>query len=128
LICGTIMSEKEQLIDLSYAIAVKVFEKHAFEPHPVNNALCEICNRECGNIVHKWGHFSVDPAASMELLKKCAEKLSKSNDRLILSFEQGMWHVTHTDIVAANVVWAEAPTLELAIAKFALKLYQIKGK
>jgi hypothetical protein len=69
------MSDKEFRINLSAELAKKLFYKHPFEPHPVNNALCERCNKECQNEAHKWPHYCEDAAAALGVLKKCIEKL-----------------------------------------------------
>lgn len=69
------MSDKEFRINLSSELAQKLFYKHPFDPHPVNNALCERCNKGCGNDVHIWPHYCEDAAAALEVLKKCIEKL-----------------------------------------------------
>lgn len=60
-----------------------------------------------------------DPAASMELLKRCVEYcMENKHDSLRI------WQTTSFDWCVSNdMAYADAPTLELAIALFAKKLF-----
>jgi hypothetical protein len=121
-------TREENLIDLNYEIAVKLFDKHAFEPHPVNNSICEVCNLECQNHIHKWPHYTTDPAASLEVLKRCAEKLDKEAAILGIDKDGAEFRVIKMkyDYEGYEVADVQcAPTLELAICQFARNLYHI---
>jgi hypothetical protein len=67
--------------------------------------------------------YCTDPAASFELLKKCAEKLAPECGSVAIAWEQDIeeWTVQETD--KYKCVRATANTLELAIALFAKNLY-----
>lgn len=61
--------------------------------------------------------YTTDPAAAMEVLKKCSEKYS-----IKIGFDvNGKWFVSHYDAKFEGVIRAE--TLELAICLFAKKLF-----
>ncbi len=67
--------------------------------------------------------YTSDSAASMDLLKKCAEWVETIGNNIELSlYEKGKWKVGAFD-VDMEFHCVEAPTLELAIALFAQKLY-----
>ena len=67
--------------------------------------------------------YTTNPAASMELLKKCAMRCGE-----IMVTYNGMFAVHGALPRAAKATYGpSAPTLELAIAQFAIKLCQTKG-
>lgn len=65
-------------------------------------------------------HYSTDPACSLEVLKKCAEKVNCHEIKLYLR-EDDMWVVYSRDVSSGGQC-----TLELAIALFAKELYSRK--
>lgn len=112
------MIEKEELIDLSYWIAGKLFDKHAFEPHPINNSLCEICNKNCHDDIHIWPHYTTDPAAAMIVLEKCLER-TKDDPCLYIGKLDSEY------LIGSEIIGVEgcSKTLPLAIALFARELF-----
>lgn len=70
------------------------------------------------------------PAQAMEVLAKCAVELSPDGGGRAIAIEwqgdvQESWMVCETDVVG---IQAEAPTLPLAIAKFAKSLFSKKAE
>lgn len=72
-----------------------------------------------GSKVECCPRFTTNPADAMAVLKRCAEKVG--DFAVCVSFDGSTWTVTHSDKYDAPR--AEAPTLETAICKFALKLF-----
>lgn len=64
-------------------------------------------------------HYSTDPAAAMQALEKCCELLPGGVH--IKKRDSGDWIVSKREDI--DPVWEVAETLELAIARFAFKLY-----
>lgn len=69
---------------------------------------------------------TTDPAAAMEVLKKCAEKMEEEYDdsrSIAINKERltEIWFVSETDV--ANGISESAKTPELAICLFAKKLF-----
>jgi hypothetical protein len=66
---------------------------------------------------------TTNPAAALEVLKKCAEDLDarQSTNGIAISFAGGVWECVETDIF--DGIRSEAPTLELAICRFAQQLF-----
>ena len=73
---------------------------------------------------HEW-QPTVDPAAAMEVLKKCAEKISPDEAVIEIAFSDGTWTVNHH---FHYYIEGEAKTLETAIARFARKLFGQEDK
>jgi hypothetical protein len=63
-------------------------------------------------------HYTTDPAAAMAVLEKCAEKCCLTME--MIYYDGPHWRIYVEDIDGA----AYAPTLPLAIALFAKKLYE----
>lgn len=122
------MNTKEELIDISYWVATNMFGKHAFEPHPINNALCEVCNLECRNEIHIWPHYARDPAAAMLVLEKCISSVGWSRIISFGSTADGSYFINHCDSEPESEAFfgPEADTLPLAICLFARKLFEKK--
>jgi len=69
-------------------------------------------------------HYTTSPAAAMEVLKKCAEKVDQISITVC-----GTWAVCEGDGNNKDAIEAEAKTLELAICLFAKVLFENeKGK
>jgi hypothetical protein len=66
--------------------------------------------------------YTTDPAAAMEVLKKCADKVSKI-DNVCLCVRGGKWSIWYCDGDAGTICESESKTIELAICKFAKKLF-----
>lgn len=68
-------------------------------------------------------HYSTDPAAALEVLEKCAEKI-KARDAVAICQLDGTegWRVTNANMIDSKIS-AEALALPLAIAKFAKQLF-----
>lgn len=75
---------------------------------------------------HQFPKYTTDPAAAMEVLKKCGEHLAATDSAIELGQnlnKDGLiyWWVNH-DRASASFL-CEAETLELAICLFAKKLF-----
>ncbi len=75
---------------------------------------------------HSWSFFSptTDAAASMAVLKKCAEFLGTGRVHIYAPYGQfSFWMVSNAEVGRKIAAEASDETLELAIAKFAQKLF-----
>lgn len=76
---------------------------------------------------HPWDAPSFNPttdrAASMELLKKCVEKVREKQHAISIATREGRWCVCIHPPLGPCVNHETALTLELAIALFAQKLF-----
>ena len=80
--------------------------------HPIKNGYTqEICRQ-----------YTLDPAAAMEVLKKCVLRLGDT--KFTIEFAASLWFVESYDSLNDSVEkTARAKTLELAICLFAKKLF-----
>jgi hypothetical protein len=108
----------DELRKLDQWIGVNVFGKiaiHRDEPNPANGAEGGFFVIEYIHISNTLPHYTTDPAAAFEVLKKCAGK-----GQVYISTDciEG-WAVADE----SKSTLATAATLELAIARFAFQLH-----
>lgn len=119
-------TETESLRELDAWIAVNLFGKKAISkdgPPPTKGVEDDYFVKEWVDISGSLPHYSTDPAAAMEVLKKCAQKLydEGQEETVSVGLDAPYFVVEKTNCVPDLRV--EAPTLETAICKFAKKLF-----
>ena len=114
------MSDKE-LRELNAWIAERMMEvKCAHEWQRISKRKCKCL--KCGYIqwngsANSCADYTIDPAAAMQVLEKCAEKCTVQ-----ITKECGPYPIINS-LVSGSGLGEEAPTLPLAICLFAKQLF-----
>lgn len=117
----------KELRELDEWIAVNLFNKHGFEPHPINNSICEVCNKTYARDVHLWPNYTADPEDVMQVLEKCAVKCSKDG-YVHIELLNKEWQVGYGWGVDDVLPIGQGETLPLAICIFARQLFSKESK
>lgn len=70
-----------------------------------------------------YPEYSTDPAAALEVLKRCAKRCEFAVE-ILGSSDGSEWIIEHANRLSTAHIKVSAPTLELAIARFAMELFK----
>lgn len=134
-----LMNEKE-MRELDAWIAEHVMGWHKVETHWDNKSLCSVCGKGFGarhkhyvpdfhsSITGSVPRYTTDPAAAMEVLKRCAEKLCEEN---AVQIQYGLnttykWYVATVLKPNGRNICIESDTPETGLCLFAKALFTHK--
>lgn len=114
------MQTQEQMREMNRWLAVNLFGKHLYE---WTYRGCKHCGNLGSAAVHDWPNYSEDPAAAMEVLSKCAERLEEEDNEETVSIAKDgpYWIVEKTNNL--KNLRTEHASRETCICLFAKALF-----